>query len=264
MKQIVLLVVFLLGLVLPALASETLSEETVLQKAAEKAEKNEEIALNYGFKLETIIKNMDGDGNLEEEIKRDSNIIWLEGKPYNELLTINGKKPDSKELAEEAKRKSEFIKAIREKKKTLRESLTWKDLFKKYDFAFLPAEAGIPYVISFKPKPGKLPERNMIEKVFNFLSGKAWIDGQFNLVRAEAWLTESIRFGFGIFGKIEGIHFTYAQEEFQQVWLPGAFHLKYKARRFFFNDNQDITTRFYDFYPRPNWNPTEPAGTESH
>jgi hypothetical protein len=262
-KQKVLLIIFLFALVLPVLASEDLTEETVLQKAAEKAEKNEQIALNYGFKLETIIQKMDGDGKLEKEIKRDSNIIWLEGKPYNELLTINGQKPDSSQMAEEAKRKREFIKAIRENKKILRESLTWKDLFKKYDFAFLPADQGIPYVISFKPKEGKLPERNVIEKVFNYLAGKAWIDEKFNLVKAEAWLTQSIRFGFGIFGKIEGIHFTYSQEEFQQVWLPRAFHLRYKARRFVFNDNQDITTRFYDFYPRPNWNQTEPAGSQS-
>lgn len=261
MKRNFFLITLFLFLAVPILAYDNLSEVAVLQKAAEKAEKNEETALNYGFKMETVIRKMDLHGELDKLIKRDSHIIWLEGKPYNELLRINEEAPDSKQRAEEAKRKSEFVKSIREKKKTLRESLTWKDLFQKYDFFFLPPDHGIPYVISFKPKPGKLPERNIIEKVFNYLSGKAWIDEEFNLVRAEAWLTQSIRFGFGIFGKIEGIHFTYAQEEFQQIWLPHAFHLKYKARRFVFNENQEITTRFYDYYPRPDLNRSELTGS---
>lgn len=261
MKRNLLLIALLLLPAVPSLASDDLSEVAVLEKAAEKAEKNEEIALNYGFKMETVIRKMDSHGELEELIKRDSHIIWIEGKPYNEVSKINEAVPDSKQRAEEAKRKSEFVKTIREKKKTFRESLTWKDLFQKYDFLFLPPDSGVPYVISFKPKPGKLPERNIIEKVFNYLSGKAWIDEEFNLVRAEALLTKSILFGFGIFGKIDGIHFTYAQEEFQEIWLPQAFHLKYKARRFLSNDNREITTRFYDYYPRPDLNQSELAGS---
>jgi hypothetical protein len=248
----------------PFIASEDLKEQEVLQKAAEKANQNEQKALNYGFKLQTIIKKMDTDGKLEEQIQRDSHIIWLEGKPYNELLQINGQSLDSKAKAEEFKRKSEFIKTVRENKKTLRESLTWTELFKKYDFAFLPPDGEAQYLISFKPKSDNLPERNVYEKVFNHIAGKAWIDGQFNLLRAEAWLTESIRFGFGIFGKIDGISFTYTQKEYEQVWLPLAFYLKYKARRFLFNDNQEITTRFYDFYPRSDLHQGKPAGTNQH
>lgn len=258
--------IFILLLLTPLLfASETpLKEEEVLRKVAEKAEKNDQAALNYGFKLQTIIKKMDTDGQLEEEIQRDSHIIWLEGKPYNELLTINGKPLDPKNKAEESKRKSEFMKTVSDKKKTLREMLTWNDLFQKYDFAFLPPDGGARYLISFKPKSKKLVERNIYEKVFNHAAGKAWVDDQFNLVRAEAWLTESIRFGFGIFGKIDGIYFTYTQKEFDQVWLPLAFFLKFKARRFLLNDNQEITTRFYDFYPRPDMNQAKTAGTNQH
>lgn len=251
MKQIGLSVLLAFPIIFPAYASEDLQEEVVLQKAAEKAQKNDEIAKNYGFKMETTIQKLEGDNDVDEEIQRKSHIVWLEGKPYNEILQINGKDLNSKQKAEEAKRRKEFIKSIREKKKTIRESLQWSDVFQKYDFSFLPPEGGIRYLISFKPKAGKLPERNIYEKVFNHLSGKAYVDEQFNLVKAEAWLVESIRFGFGIFGKIEGIHFTYTQKEFESVWLPNSFHLKYKARRFLFRDNQDITTRFYDFYPRP-------------
>jgi hypothetical protein len=241
--------------------ADTLDEEAILRKTAEKAKKNEEVARNYGFKLQTVIKKMDSEDKLEEEATKDSHIIWVEGKPYNELLKIDGKEHDSKQKSAELKKKKEFSQSVRDKKKTIRESLTWDDAFQKYDFSFLPPEDGARYVISFKPKAEKLKERNVYEKVLNHLFGKAWFDEQFNLVKAEAWLTEGIRFGFGIFGKIDAIHLTYSQQEFENVWLPMAFHLRYKARRFIFKENQEITTRFYDFYPRPDFNPQEDAGS---
>jgi hypothetical protein len=174
---------------------------------------------------------------------------------------VNGKELDSDQQSEEAKRKKDFVKENKEKKKTLREILSWNDAFKKYDFQFLPPEDGIKYLISFKPKSEKLKERNVYEKILNHLFGKAWIDEQFNLIKAEAWLTESLRFGFGIFGKLDNIHFIYTQNNFEEVWLPTAFHLKYKARRFLFKDNQEINTRFYDFYPRPGFDPANAAGS---
>jgi hypothetical protein len=259
-----LFVAILLLFAMPAFTSEVLSEKEVIHKTAEKAEKNEELARNFGFQLETIIKKMDVDGKLQEEIKRDSHIIWIAGKPYNELLRINGEKLDSKHKAEESRRKSQFLKTIREKKKTLRESLTWNDLFQKYEYSFEKPDSEAQYVISFKPIDGKLQERNVYEKIFNHLTGKAWIDKDFNFLKTEAWLTESMRFGYGIFGKLDGVHFTYSQREFQNVWLPEAFYLKYKARRFIFNDNQEITTRFYDFYPGPGLNRMEHAGSNHH
>src|SRR5262249_15509765 len=120
----------------------------------------------------------------------------------------------------------------------------------KFKFTMLPAEADALYVMSFVPLNDDLPERNRFERVINHLHGKIWLDENYNLLKAEAELNEPVKYGFGILGKIDELKLTYAQQKFQDLFVPVTFHAKFKARILVKNQQKEIDSKFYDMFER--------------
>ena len=58
-------------------------------------------------------------------------------------------------------------------------------------------------VIDFKPKPGKLPERNLKERFINHAAGRVWLDEQdAQLAKADLHLTEKVDVLAGLVGSV--------------------------------------------------------------
>ena len=113
----------------------------------------------------------------------------------------------------------------------------------------LPPDKDASYIISFEPKKKKLRQRSRIEKILNHMSGKVWVDEEYNLLRVEAKLTDSVSFGLGLFAKIENIELEYTQQEYEQAVLPASLLLRFKARvALLRKELQEVSTHFYDIF----------------
>ena len=229
---------------------DTLSTTDVLRRIVERAKQNEELANNIGFHQVTTDRKLK-EGKISEQKIRMYRTIWLENKPYLELIQVNGKEPDEKEKKEEKKKKAKFIKAIREKPEEDPENITWEDLYSKYEFQPMPADSTGVYVFSFRPKSEKLTERSKIEKVLNHIIGKFWADENFNIVRAEAKLLDDVRFGLGILGILEKLEMQVEQHNFEQILVPSYVSIHFKARVALVKmEERKIEATFTDFFRR--------------
>ncbi|MGH9858026.1 MAG: hypothetical protein ACRD4B_09305, partial [Acidobacteriota bacterium] len=221
------------------------------RKIVERAKQNEELSNDVGYEQVTTDRKMK-DGKISEQKVRLHRITWLEGKPYPELVKVNGKEPDEKEKKEEKKKKEKFIKSLREKPKKDPEDITWEDLYAKYEFQGLPADSTGVYVFSFHPKSGKLTERSKIEKVLNQIVGTFWADENFNIVRAEARLLDDVKFGLGILGILEKLEMKYEQQNYENILVPSYAYIHFKARVALVKlEERKIEATFTDFFKRP-------------
>ncbi len=231
-------------------ANDSLTQEEVLRRIVEKAKQNEELSNEIGFHQITATKKLN-DGKVSDEKVRLHRITWVENKPYLELLKVNGMELSAKEKKEEAKKKDEFLKSLRKKSKDDPENVTWEEMYSKYDFHAMPSDSIGQYAFSFKPKAGRLLERSKMEKVLNHVTGKFWVDENFNIVRAEAQLMENVRFGLGILGNLEKLEVKFEQQDFQQIRVPSYFYLHFKARvALVKTEERKIEATYKDFFRR--------------
>lgn len=227
------------------------SEQEVLKQVMERIKKNDEAADNYGYTYQAIYRNLDDDGRVTKEEKRLYRIVWLEDKAYFELEKVDDRELNSKEQSEELKRRNAFIKSVKNKEPP-ELKMKWDELFAKYDYSFTPKEGDAAYVISFQPKKTDLPERSRMEKVFNKIAGKVWINTDYNVLKANVWLADNVRFGLGILGKLDELQLHYTQQTFEgTIWLPATLRLTYNVRVLLKSSRQQMESRFYDIYRRP-------------
>lgn len=229
--------------------------EDLVARIVQQAIENDRNSDDYGFYEKAVTRELDSNGKLKKEETRTYQTVWIEGKPYSELVKVNDRPPDGSRKKEETKRRQEFIKALHGKKKaedTDSIEVKWEDLSRKYDFTLLPSDGVSFYLLRFQPRKGKLPERNKVEKVFNNLEGEIRADENYNLIGVKTNLVRSVKFGLGIFAKIDTIDISYSQKSFEQVCLPESFTMKFKARiALFKTENQEVNITFSDYFHRP-------------
>jgi len=236
-----------------AYAQSTKTPQEILKEAVAKAKKSEEIADRVGFYQDVITRELNDDGKVTDQETRTFRTIWIEDTPYPELMLVDGKQPNDKQKNEEAKRRKKFTESLHDNKKDEDEaqgSFSWEELSQKYKFTLLPSEAEAFYVMSFAPLSDDLQERNRVERVINHLRGKIWLDENYNLLKAEAELTEPVKYGYGILGKIDELMLNYAQQKYEDLFVPISFHVKFKARILVKGQQKEIDSKFYDMFPR--------------
>lgn len=246
-------------LLLPVLAilaagpggSEPLSQQETLKRIMDRVKENDDLAQSYGYYYQARLRKMDDEGKVLEEDQRLYRIAWIEESQYFELLKINDRDLNPGQKSAEAKRRQEFVKAVREKKPP-EFKMGWDEMFVKYDYTFETPSDGAAYVVSFRPKKDGLKERTRMEKVFNHTAGRVWADSGYNVQKAHLWLAEDVRFGLGILGSLNELELQYSQQEFGgKVWLPAILRLTYSYRILLKGTHQQMESRFFDPYPRP-------------
>ncbi len=236
-----------------SLKAETPDPE-ILKNLVKQLEKNDEIVDNYDFYQDYEVKELDEDGKIKKVKNETYRTILIQDQRYLELVKVDDRDLNQDEKKDEAKRRDKFMKKIQEKGKPSEDDdddFTWADLMEKYDFTQLPAEGDATYVITFKPRLGKLKARNRTEKILNRLAGKIWISSDYNLMRADTQLTAAVKYGLGILANVEELQLKYVQTKFDGIWMPETFSLHYKARVLVKNQIRQVQLRYYNLTKRP-------------
>jgi hypothetical protein len=230
--------------------------EALAKHMAQKIKQNIELGKEYGWYQKVAVTKFSGEGSISEKHERNYRSIWLQGRLYNELFQIDGRRLSPGEQTEESKRQDGFVSPANSTAKAdgiqqELKSLEWWELPGKYDLTLLPADGAAKYVLSFRPKQIKLQERSRIERILNHMEGTVWLDEELNVLKAEARLVEPVRFGFGILANVENAQIEYTQQEHDHVRLPASLHVSWSARiALVSHRRQEIRVSWHDVYPR--------------
>lgn len=239
-------------------AFQSPSANQILEEAIARARQEDERDLlkQYRFKVFRVRDKLDGDGELKVRNEEVYENILIEGFPYQRLIEKNGRALTEKEREEEEKRESDFRKKIAQGEDPMRDEENDfsfnRDLVGRFDFSLEGVEeigGRSNWVLSYRPKSGKLPVNRRIDRALNKAEGRVWIDRDSHEVsRVEFELKEKVNLWWGLIGSIQEVRGTVQRREVDSgVWLPTGFDLYLKGRIFFSSLHSRQKARWTDF-----------------
>jgi hypothetical protein len=183
--------------------------EQVIQRAIERAQtqSDEEQRFKncYFYTSMKVTEYRNGDGDLKKrEAKQSVN------DPDQRRARQAARKPaarvESGVYFVKGAQPSETTSNVRGRAFDRKDFLMNPDLLNRFDFVMRgrePLNGRDALVIDFKPKSGKLPERNLKEKFINRAAGRVWLDeAEAQLVKADLYLTQKVNVLGGLVGAV--------------------------------------------------------------
>ncbi len=187
--------------------------------------------LEYGAHQRVVTTKLSDKGTPKRIEEKSFRTVWVQDKPMNELVhfTCNEFNDSGSSRRCSGLEKASFQKDAKPGKiQAEMKKVRWTDLHKNFQYSLLPPD-GPYFVISFSPK-GEPSSTNRIEKILSRMAGKVWVDRQFNLVKAEAELMNTVSFGLGVAAKVHHLAIHYRQQPFGSLWLPSTLTVDLKAK----------------------------------
>jgi hypothetical protein len=188
--------------------------------------------VQYGSHQRVVTTKLNDDGSPKRIEEKRLRTVWVGSKPSHETISFQCKEMDDKGKSRQCEdlQKTSYQKDSKQKGKIESEikKVRWTELHKGFEFSALRKD-GPNTVVSFKPK-GEMNTRNRIEKLLSRMTGNIWIDPQFNVVKAEARLVDTVTFGLGIVARVHQLDLQYEQRPYQDVWMPSSLTVDFKAK----------------------------------
>jgi hypothetical protein len=227
------------------IASAALAQDAneIIRRATDRDFTNFENRKNYTYQERTELRQYNGKGKLSKTDVETSEILILEGQPYERLIARNDKPLSEKDAAKEQRKLDKEVEKRRQQsasekakldKERLEEKKYIREFTEAFDFRVLGEEpvSGKPaWILSVTPKPGYRP-RDSEAKMFTKLRGKVWIDkGEYHWVKAEGEAIDTLSFGFFLFRVAPGATVGFEQIRVnEEVWLPSHISVRAEAR----------------------------------
>ena len=224
------------------------------------------------YKSEAVAKSQSMDENGRITATEISQYLQypLNGAVFEELVGKNGRPLNETEIEKEENRKQDFIREVEKRRirgdfiqPAKEEKVRFnREFTERYQYKVDKTEVvrGHPcWVISFKPKEGKLPVRDRMDHVLNQLKGTLWIArDDFGLVCVEFVLHKPFKYWGGFLAvvrKCDGrVDYTRVDSN---VWLPLHFKLKLDLRVMMLKNIRKLITKDWMNYSRA-VQPSEP------
>lgn len=243
----------------PARDEPSLDVRTIIDRALERATwaQEQDFAARYRYHMSQRTREFNGDGDATVDDLLHYAVAPHRGTPYARLLTKNGAPPTDDDLEEEQKRWEEFLESLDrppDEDDDDEIAMVFDDeLIERYTATLDGVEElrGRPsYLLSFEPRPGKLPVRQRTDHALNASRGKIWIDQDtYEIARVTFELMNRVRLWWGILGSISDAtgHLDRQPVGPGGPWLASELDLYFHVRVLFSTTRRGETTIWDDF-----------------
>ena len=234
----------------------------IIDRALERSTWAEEQAFEARYRHAMVqrTRKFDKQGEVEEDEKQLYRVEPVRGVPYARLVSKNGGPIEGDDLKTERERWQDFLEYLtkdpdedEDEEDEEDENIVFNDeLLDRYTARLdgMRDLRGRPsYVISFEPKPGKLPVRRQIDRALNKSRGELWIDqATYEIARVNFELIGRVRLWWGILGNISDVTGHFERELIaDDVWVPTEVDIYFHVRVLFSTTRRSETTHRSDF-----------------
>ena len=238
------------------------SEEEIVDRAVARSEAQIAALADADFEatMRSVIDTVNGDGEVTDSETRVYRRYGILGAIVDELIEEDGRPLSEKEARDERKRKEDFTREVQER---LEEGLHPQPedgrrvqfdsyLMDRYHTELVGEEmvrGHLCWVISMEPRPGKLPERNRMDKALNKASGYIWVSqDDYGVARVQFALRDPIKYLGGLLATVRKTDGVLDLERVApNVWLLSEFELQLDLRVFFKNIRRVISSEWSDY-----------------
>ena len=233
----------------------------IIDRALERSTWAEEQAFEARYRHAMVqrTRKFDKQGEVEEDEKRLYRVEPVRGVQYARLVSKNGGPIEGDDLKTERERWRDFLEYLAkdpdEDEDEEDENVVFNDeLLDRYTARLdgIRDLRGRPsYVISFEPKPGKLPVRRQIDRALNKSRGELWIDqATYEIARVNFELMGKVRLWWGILGNISDVTGHFEREPIsEEVWMTTMVDIYFHVRVLFSTTRRSNTTHWSEFEP---------------
>ena len=234
----------------------------IIDKALERAEWAEEQGFEsrYRHSMRQRTRRFDGDGEVTDDETRTYDVEPYRGVPFAKMVTKNGEPLSYDDIEAEEKRWDAFLEAlddppdVDEDEDDDNEILFNEEVLDRYtaELEGIRNLRGRPsYVLSFQPRPGKLPVRRRIDHALNKSRGEVWIDREtYEVARVQFELIERVRLWWGILGSVSDAKGHIERQPIgEDAWMPTELDIYFHVRVVFRTSRRGETTHWNAFEP---------------
>lgn len=233
----------------PAASTNELTSDEIVRRVLGRAHHVYKLnrQTNYVYEKTSTTEELDGKGRVrtrkEKVLQFDSGVGTLKE------LKINGEAVPEREMRKQEVQSAAERQRVSRGRASQRDD-NWgkyltKDLTARFTFELAGQEdiAGRPaYILSFEPKSGKLPVKDVSDRLINRLAGKVWVDArEFEVAKAEVRLVEEVTMWCGILGAMNKFAFDVERTRVDDVWFNRVSNFEMEARKLF--DNRRVRNR---------------------
>ena len=187
----------------------------------------------------SVTEELGSDGKVREQKVRDFEVEFIGDVQHLTLLKLDGRMPTDRESNRELSKDAELKRKYAERSEKARPrgpDFIDERIIRRYSFVTNGVETvrgRKAYVLVFRPLPG-LEAKEIAERAMNQLAGSLWIDAEeFELVRVEAHLSESLSLFGGIVATVDRLDFGVERERNSDgFWFNAHFSSYAEGRKF--------------------------------
>jgi hypothetical protein len=161
-----------------------------------------------------VIEELDGSSKLKNRTVKTYEVLQVQGLPRAKLVVENGKRLSPAEQRWRVSEEQNLQRTLtQDKAPNYSKPKPWlsDDILERFDFKVVGRTNRLrrmALILEFAPKAGA-PNRNMVDKVVNKISGVLWVDEvESEVVRLDLHMTESVKFWGGILGQLDRFDWT--------------------------------------------------------
>ena len=215
----------------------------------------------YRHQMTQRTRQFDEHDEVTEDEKRLYRVEPVRGVPYARLISKNGGPIEGDDLNTERERWHDFLEELdkdpdeQDEDDEDENNIVFNDeLLDRYTATLdgIRDLRGRPtYVLSFEPKPGKLPVHRRIDRALNKSRGEIWLDqATYEIARVTFELIGRVRLWWGILGNISQVTGHFEREPIaEDVWLPTEVDIYFHVRVLFRTTRRSQTTHWSEFEP---------------
>ena len=234
----------------------------IIDRALERTARAEEdgFETRYRRAMTRRVQRFGGDGEVTDVETLLYQVEPYRGALFNRLTARDGEPIDAHGRREQERRWKEFQAEIHDPEKRAERERESEENEIRFDEELVGRYTarldgvrdlrGRPsYVISFEPRPGKLPVRRRIDHALNKSRGEVWIDTEtYELARVSFQLMDRVRLWWGILGSISDATGRLERRPVAgDVWLDTEFEVYFHVRVLFSTTRRNTTTQWSEF-----------------
>lgn len=240
-KAIIVVTCLTVVVSLDAAPSSALTSEQVVQRVIARAQHVHKLnrQTNFLYEKTSTTEELDGKGRVRS---RKEKVIQFEaGVGTLKEFKINGETVPDRELRKQEAQSAADRQQISRGHASRRDD-NWgkyltRELVSRYDFEVVGQEqiAGrTAYIVTFGPKSGKLPVKEISDRLINRLAGKIWIDmAEFEVAKAEIRLIDEVTMWGGMLGAMKKFAFDVERTRIDGVWFNRISNFEMEGRKLF-------------------------------
>jgi hypothetical protein len=195
----------------------------------------------YTYEKRSLIEHLDAGGRTLKSEEKIHQVTLMGGLPFNRLVRVQGRELTREELRKEQRKEERFQQRFAPANATnlaaRKEGWVTPQLLDRYQFEVkerIALNNRATLVLGFQPKPGKLPEKAVQDKLLNRLAGTVWVDEEeADAARLSVHLIEAVSLGwFGVLGSLSQCEVSLERKRMPEgVWINARQTLLIQCRK---------------------------------